>query len=510
MGMAIWLALLGDFVPYLVTAMVVLMVVERALAPASLVRKRRRGPLVLISFYVVLSGVAGALGEIGWSLAPDVRLAGLVCAAIATIWVAAAVLFDVVLPRVRVNVPPILQDILIFASSVVAIFLLAARVGVNISGLFATSAVLTAVVGLSMQDTLGNIMGGLALQVDNTICVGDWIKVGDTQGRVVEIRWRYTAIETRNWETLLLPNSLIVKGQVMVLGRRIGQPVQWRRWVYFYLDAECSPTEVIAAVDTALQSRAIDMVAADPMAHCLFVDVTETGTAKYAVRYWLTDIAKDSPTDSVIRSRVHLALKRIGISFSSSPTHVLLTRTAESNEARAREDFDRRLAALAKVDLFVGLSEEEKRTLAASVLPAPFMKGELMTKQGAASNWLYMIARGQAAARVKVEGAEEREVARFGPGDFFGEMSLMTGEPRAASVIAVTDVECYRLGKEAFRHTLASRPELAEQVASVLAHRKTENTAARAELSNEAQNSLQSASDTDFLDKVRSFLLGTD
>jgi small-conductance mechanosensitive channel/CRP-like cAMP-binding protein len=508
MGNAVWLALLGDQVPYLIAAMVLLMGVERALAPVNVTRKRRRGPLVLIAFYLVLSVLAGALGELNPAIARDVRLAGLVCASIAMIWVTAAVVFDVVLPRVRINVPPILQDVLISASSLVAIFALAARVGVNLSGLFATSAVLTAVVGLSMQDTLGNIMGGLALQVDNSVSVGDWIKVGEVQGRVVEIRWRYTAIETRNWETVLLPNSSIVKGQVTVLGRRMGQPVQWRRFVYFFVDAEHSPTEIIAAIDTALQSLPIACVALEPRAHCLFMDVTEGGTAKYAVRYWLTDIAKDSPTDSVIRSRVHFALKRIGISFSSSPTHVLLTQTAESREARGRDDFDRRLAALTKVDLFEALSDEERRTLAASLRAAPFARGELITKQGAASNWLYMVARGDAAARVKVEGAVEREVARFGPGDFFGEMSLLTGEPRAASVVAVTDVECYRLDKETFRQTLASRPELAEQVAGVLAHRKTQNTAARAELSQEAEKSLVSPSSTDFLGKVRSFLSG--
>src|SRR5262249_38071107 len=134
----------------------------------------------------------------------------------------------------------------------------------------------TAVIGLSFQDTLGNIVGGLAVQLDNTLRVGDWIKLGDTQGRVVEIRWRYTAIETRNWETAIIPNSQLVKGQVLVLGRRSGQPVQWRRWVYFEVDLSAAPTEVIAAIESALQGTPIDNVATEPRPQCVLVEFQAT------------------------------------------------------------------------------------------------------------------------------------------------------------------------------------------------------------------------------------------
>src|SRR5262249_6588185 len=131
--------------------------------------------------------------------------------------------------RLRIGTPRILRDVLLAAAAGIAFFSLASRLGFNLSGLIATSAVLTAMVGFSMQDTLGNIIGGLALQMDNSIKVSDWIRVGDTTGKVTEIRWRYTAIETRNWETVIIPNSVLMKGQVIVLGRRTGQPVQWRR-----------------------------------------------------------------------------------------------------------------------------------------------------------------------------------------------------------------------------------------------------------------------------------------
>jgi len=145
------------------------------------------------------------------------------------------------LPRLDLRTPRILQDVAIAGTGIVALLLVASRSGLEITGLVATSAVITAVVALSLQDTLGNVLGGLALQTDESIQVDDWIKVGDVNGRVVDIRWRYTAVETRNGETVLIPNSVLLKNQVMVLGRRRGRPRQWRRWVFFQVDYRHPP-----------------------------------------------------------------------------------------------------------------------------------------------------------------------------------------------------------------------------------------------------------------------------
>ena len=196
--------------------------------PAQEARRTTVAPLVLFGLHLALLPVAGyfrgrGIGAPGYT---ESRLPLLVFAALTAVTTVGTIVFSVVVPRLRLNVPRILQDIVIGAAAVVGVFTVATRSGVNLSGLIATSAVLTAVIGLSLQDTLGNILSGLALQTDDSLHVGDWIKVGDVSGKVVEIRWRYTAIETRNWETVIFPNSQLVKGQVTVLGRRRGQPVQ--------------------------------------------------------------------------------------------------------------------------------------------------------------------------------------------------------------------------------------------------------------------------------------------
>ena len=119
--------------------------------------------------------------------------------------------------------------------------------GLDLGSIVATSAMITAVVAFAMQDTLGNILGGLALQMDNSIEIGDWIKVDDISGRVVDIRWRSTLVETRNWETVVFPNSQLMKNKFLVLGRRTDQPVQWRRWVWFNVSLGYHADQVVSA-----------------------------------------------------------------------------------------------------------------------------------------------------------------------------------------------------------------------------------------------------------------------
>src|SRR5262245_38483109 len=211
-------------------------------------RKRLRTMVFLIGLHLATVPVAGIVRATASNdTYGPVHLLCLTFQILAYVSMGGTVLFGVLLPRVRLRAPRILRDLVSAAASIIAIVSIGKRAGVSMAGLITTSAVLTAVIGFWLQDTLGNIMGALALQMDNSIQVGDWIKVGDIGGRVTEIRWRYTAIETRNWETVVIPNSYLMKTHVIILGRRVGEPLQWRRWVYFNVDFRYAPSEVIRA-----------------------------------------------------------------------------------------------------------------------------------------------------------------------------------------------------------------------------------------------------------------------
>src|SRR5439155_20849817 len=134
------------------------------------------------------------------------------------------------------------------------------------------------------------------------------------------------------------------------------------------------------------------------------------------------------------------------------------------------------------------LSDEDHEKLADGLVPAPFAKGETMTKQGAEAHWLYMIVSGEASVRVAVEGGLERDVAQLKAGSFFGEMSLMTGAPRSATVVALTDIECYRLYKRSFEEIIQRRPDMAEGIAAAMAKRKVDLDAVREGLAEAAKH----------------------
>jgi CRP-like cAMP-binding protein len=461
----------------LVGGVIFLGLVVRAAAPEE--GGRLRVALWFLGLHLLLLPAVGTLRAYEFSSHSELHITALMFGILAAIEVTACFLFAVALPRAGLRSPRILRDVMVFV--------LGSRAGLNLSGLIATSTVITAVVGLSLQDTLGNVMAGLFLQMDQSVQVGDWLKVGDLSGLVTETRWRYTSVETRNWETLIIPNGSLVRNQFLVLGRRHGRPRQWRRWVYFNVDFRYSPSDVIGAVSECLLAAPIVNVASDPAPNCILIDLHES-YGRYAARYWLTDLSVDDPTDSAVRVRIYFALKRVGIPLSIPAHAIFMTEETQERKAiKSEEEERRRLQALSNVNLFDHLSDVDKQRLAAGLRYAPFARGEVMTRQGAVAHWLYMILTGGVSVRVAGEHGVEREVSRLAAPGFFGEMSLMTGEPRAATVIALTDVECYRLDAATFQEIIREHPELAEKVAEVLAQRRADLLAAIAQLGVEAQ-----------------------
>jgi small-conductance mechanosensitive channel/CRP-like cAMP-binding protein len=434
------------------------------------------------------------------------RWASLFISSVAIVNLTSVLVFDVVLDAVRLKPPRIMRDLLLAFTYIIVALTLLSQNGVDLTGIVATSAVITAIIGFSLQDTLGNIMGGMALQMERTIGVGDWVHIDTHEGRVKEIRWRQTSIETRNWDTIVIPNSMLMKGQVTVLGRREGEPRQHRMWVYFNVDFRFPPTDVIDAVEAALRAEPIPNVAHEPAPNCVFMDFKES-YGSYAVRYWLTDMAADDPTNSVVRQRIYFALRRASIPLSMPAHSLFITKEDETRRSRKRhEEIEGRVEALKHIELFTSLTDAERAEVAERLIEAPFVHGEAMTRQGAKAHWLYIIRSGEAEVRVVADGSRLSEkVATLPAGEFFGEMGLMTGEPRTATVVATTDVECFRLDKEAFHDILRRRPEIAEDISHILARRRVELDGIREDLNEEAIRQRMRHTQHDFLNRIRGF-----
>lgn len=397
-------------------------------------------------------------------------------AGIAVIRLWGQMVFRIVLPALKLNLPRITEDIIVIIAYIAWFMVRLRYAGLELGGILATSAMMTAVVAFAMQDTLGNILGGLALQLDNSISVGDWIKVDDVVGKVVDIRWRSTLVETRNWETAVIPNSQLMKSKFLVLGRRADQPVQLRRWVWFNVGINTAPSLVLSVIEKALGRVHIANVAKTPAPNCVLMDMDISGYAKYAVRYWLTDLAPDDPTDAAMRWHIMTALQRAGIKLALQESSVLLTKENEKHdEALHQREIQLRIKTLRHVELFSQMSDDELVSLAESLRFTPFAKGNIIARQGDEhSHRLYIIISGEAEVYLEMPNGVRQTINTLGKGNFFGEMGLMTGAPRAASVIAQTDIECYRLDKEVFEEVLHSRPSIAEEISHILVKRRAE------------------------------------
>ncbi|MCC6534224.1 MAG: mechanosensitive ion channel [Burkholderiales bacterium] len=434
-----------------------------------------------------------------------VREAGVVLAGLAIIRLWGQFLFRVLLPLARMTPPRILEDLVVIVAYVSWGLVRLRLAGLDLSGIVATSAVITAIIAFSIQDTLGNILGGLALELDSAFGIGDWIKVDDLVGQVVDIRWRSVSIQTRNWETVIVPNSHMVRSKVLVLGQRLGAPRQWRRWIRFSVAYSAAPARVIAAVEAALKAAAIPHVATDPAPNCVLVDF-DAGFGRYAVRYWLTEIAQDDLTDSKVREHVLAALQRSGmrVAVAEHNVHVVSEDRAHAKQVAQRE-LERRMKSVRSVELFAELTADEVRTLAARLEPVPFVAGDAITRQGAVAHWLYILASGSVEVVLERPGQAAHRLAQLEAPTVFGEMGLLTGEPRHATVTATSSIECYRLEKAAFEEVLLKRPALAERMARILAARQEDFEREVNHLAAHARNAEGSRLSDEILGKIKRF-----
>jgi len=474
-----------------------------------LLRPGDRGTLYhTVMFYgLALAGQLSILllSGFGLGLAGDVlREVFVIMAGVALIRLCGLVLFRLLLPALRMRPPRILEDVLVILAYAAWGMVRLRYAGLDLSQIVTTSAVITAVIAFSMQDTLGNILGGLAIQLDGSLEVGDWVRVDDITGRVSDIRWRSVSIETNNWETVVVPNGLLMKGKFTVLGQRGGVQAALRRWIRFDVDYTVPPSRVIVVAQESLLRAAVSGMAADPPPQCVLMSL-EAGRARYALRYWLIDPGRDDATDSEVRVHLLAGLQRSGLAIAAPQYSVHMIEEDEGRQqaGQARE-MEQRLKALRHVDLFMHLQPEELQQVAEALVLAPFAPGEVITRQGAEAHWLYVLVEGE--AQVVFEDSKgSHPVSRLREGTVFGERGMMLGERRSATVVALGDVKCYRLDRAAFQDVIRSRPQIAEDVSRILAVREVELQNVRQALDAEQRASEMSRRHGEILGRIREF-----
>ncbi|CAN5543159.1 hypothetical protein BH09MYX1_BH09MYX1_39210 [soil metagenome] len=403
--------------------------------------------------------------------------------------------------RGRTPLPRIIRDL---AQAVVylAVFITALRgAGFDPGSLLTTSALLTAVIGLSLQETLGNVFAGLAIQLQRPFDVGDWVQFdADKQhvGKVLEIGWRATKVLTSDDVEIMVPNGALAKEPISNFSK---PSTMSRRAVYVTLPCNLPPRRAHQILADAIHGAW--GVLESPEVRIFTHNFADSGI-EYCARFWTEEFHKREIVDGGVRDRIWYALSRAGVELVYPVREVYLHQdTEEKKQKKAAEVADERLTDLRGVDFLAILPDEELRVLADGTRQRLYAAGETIVKRGDRTTDLFVVHSGKVSVVVPgKKGEDARHVATIEAGHFFGEMALMTGEPRRATIVAVDDSELYVIGRTELHSVLASHPEFAEEMARIIAERQAalDETESRTD-----RDSVVDERTSQIFDKVRKF-----
>lgn len=362
--------------------------------------------------------------------------------------------------------PTLVRNVFTIIAFTALFFLIFSQIfpNANLGALFTTSAIFGVILGLALQDTLGNFFAGISLQADRPFQVGDVITVGVLRqtGVVEEITWRAIKIRTFSNHIVLLSNSTAAKEPIEVCPRDNLNA----RLVFFNTLYTDSPAKTIHVVREAV--READNVSQKITPVVRIRNLGDSGV-EYEVKYWPIDYASHHDTDALVRQRIWYAFRRAGLSFAFPTRTLLVERKAKLGET----DIDGGAIAerLSAVDIFAPLSTEETAMLAKAATSHVFAPGETVIKGGDPGSSMFVVHNGRVSVQVN-ENGRARHVATLSEGAFFGEMALFTGEPRTASIVAVEETEVLEIGHAAMKRVFDNNPDLVESLSHIIAERR--------------------------------------
>lgn len=345
----------------------------------------------------------------------------------------------------------------------------------NVTAVLATGTVVAAILGLALQDTLGNLFSGIALHLDETFAPGDVIRTGDTIGVVEAVRWRGTRLRTFNNNLVVVPNSMLARDRLEVFPRANLNA----RILQFQIDYHLPPATVIDILVQAASN--VEGVTHDIPA---FARVGGFGDSAviYEIKYHMHDYSQRDRIDADIRKAVWYALQRNGISI---PFPIRSLQRYVPPETRRQPEPGEIIERLAGVDVLSPLPAQARQDIAKAARVRVFSRGETIISHGAAGDSMFIVHDGTVSVRVN-----DAEVAALKPGDFFGEMALLTGERRAADVVASSDVVVVEIARNALAPVLQNHPDLAAAISAKVIERRGSLDARRVEEHEEQESVL--------------------
>jgi small-conductance mechanosensitive channel len=377
-------------------------------------------------------------------------------------WLAVGFLHAFIVLRRRPRESKLVQDLLATVIYAAAAFAIVAYVlDLPVKGLLATSGAAAIIIGLALQSSLGDVFSGIVLNIERPYRVGDWIILdGSAQGQVIETNWRATHILTGSQDVAIIPNSIIAKSKVV----NCSSPTKIHgASLRIKLEPSVTPAAGCNLLREVLLGSARILRAPEPSV--TVVDLSAE-MIEFELSYSVSDVGSVDRAQNELFTRVFRATTAAGVRFAP--------RLAGGARDSGLEDLgpsDARERLVAAISLFSSLTDDEKASLASQMVRTHYAPGDVVVASGAVPQALSIVSYGVLAGSAEEDG-RMIEVIRLAPGDYFGELGLLTGEPLLGEIVALTRAVIFEIPREALSPLLKARPSLAEELSESLASRR--------------------------------------
>ena len=363
-------------------------------------------------------------------------------------------------------VAKIIRDLIFFtASIIVSIIVIQNHFSINVISLAATSAVLTAVIGLAAQETLKNLFAGISLELDSPFEEGDWVCIGDVYGVIKSLRLMTTRIRTITGEIVVIPNSkLCNEGMLRV---RRGAPVA--QVIEIGLDYSLPPHRAIQLMTSVLRKHTMILMDPSPFVK---IDHFDDSAIIYKIYLWHNEPLDQIQLRGEVLEHLWYATQREGQSFPFPVTEVILKDKA--NELPVSEDsIEDDIASITQLDYFEHFSHDMMQQLMIESTFHEYGAGETVIEEGAEGDSLYILINGCLQTYKAFDhGERERLIGTLNPVSIVGEMSFYTGKPRAATVRCVNVSKLLEIKRSTMTHLIRSDPSLLEKIGELIEKRE--------------------------------------
>ena len=366
--------------------------------------------------------------------------------------------------------------------------------GFKLTSILATSGVLAAVVGLAIQANLSNMLSGVFVNLEKPFSPNEWVTIDDKIGVVTDVTWRSTRLRTFENVEITIPNEVVASSVITNWSRNDSERMSEGFHIFnsFSFHPKHDPQHISQLLLNALKK----VKPADGRDHLSlqwvkFVDVDEYGL-KFVIAFDCLDRMLKNSQQDVVLLEVHKTLKHAGISMSVGRLSTILEEDAGFHalkpNSRIPEDFDpefygqfnpynesiKNKVLLQKVPIFMSMSDDELDIIANNCNRVHFNTADRIIKQNDPGDSLFVIADGVVSVQVEKTSGDLYTVSKLGVGDFFGEMSLMTGEPRTANVIAESPTVTLSVERDVIKRVFEKNPRVSDMISDVLAKRKVD------------------------------------